>query len=123
MATQRKQEPAPVIPPDADPGVPPEAFAQIMANPPTKEQEAEWLEDIRRMRRDNLYLDSIKERILAERGDCWIAAYKEEVVAMADTWQELHDILDVSAVPKGKSVRRRFQRSPEPMILGLPQWR
>ena len=119
----RKQEPHSGIPLGADPGVPPEAFAQIMANPPNEEQEAEWLEDLRQSRRDDLYLSSIKEHVLAKHGDCWIAAYKEEVVAMADTWQELHDILDQGAVPRGKSVRRHFQRHPKPMILGLPQWR
>ena len=122
MATRKKRKADSGIPPDADPGVPPDVFARLMANPPTKEQQGQWLANLDQSRRDDLYLDGIKERILTEHGDCWIAAYKEEVVAVADTWQELHDLLDVSAVPKGKSVRRHFQKHPPPMIPGLRRW-
>ena len=46
-------------------------------------------ENMRQSRIDHLYFDSVKERVLAEHGDCWIAAYKGETVAMADTRQWL----------------------------------
>lgn len=120
MATQKKQRAG--IPSDADPGVPPEIFAQMMANPPTKEQEAQRLADLQQFHRDHKYLSSIRERVLTEHGDCWIAAYQEEVVAVADTWQTLHDQLEAGGVPKAKAARRHFLENPPHMIPGLRRW-
>lgn len=123
MTTTKRKATASNIPPDADPGVPPDVFAMLMANPPTEEEKAQWLENMRQSRSDDLYLDGIRERVLAEHGDCWIAAYKGEVVAMADTWQELYDMLDERGIPRGKATVHRFQKEPRPMIGRLPQWR
>ncbi len=121
-AMPRKQEAQPEIPPGADSGVPPDVFARLMANPPTGEQQAQWLADLKQSRRDGLYLNSIKDHILAEHGDCWIAAYGEEVVAIADTWQKLHNLLEAAGVPRDKPARRHFQKHPPHMIPGLRRW-
>ena len=123
MTTTKRKATASNIPPDADPGVPPDVFAMLMANPPTEEEKAQWLADMRQSRSDDLYLDGIRERILAEHGDCWVAAHKGEVVAMADTWQALYDILDERGSLRPKATVHRFQRNPRPMIGRLPQWR
>lgn len=95
----------------------------LMANPPTEEEKARWLENMRQSERDYLYLDGIRERILAEHGDCWIAAYKGEIVAQAATWQAIHDALDEQGIPLAKPAVQHFQRNPRPMIGRLPQWR
>lgn len=116
MTTTKRKSTASNIPPDADPGVPPDVFAMLMANPPTEEEKAQWLADMRQSRSDDLYLDGIRERVLAEHGDCWIAAYKGETVAMADTRQELYDMLDERGIPRGKAVVHRFQKEPRPLI-------
>lgn len=116
MTTTKRKATASNIPPDADPGVPPDVFAMLMANPPTEEEKAQWLADMRQSRSDDLYLDGIRERVLAERGDCWIAAYKGEVVATADTAPELYDLLDERGIPRGKAARQHFMRNPKPLI-------
>lgn len=116
MTTTKRKATASNIPPDADPGVPPDVFAMLMANPPTEEEKAQWLENMRQSRSDDLYLDGIRERVLAEHGDCWIAAYKGEVVARTDTAQELYDALDERGIPRNKATRRHFQRNPKPLI-------
>ena len=123
MTTTKRKATASNIPPDADPGVPPDVFAMLMANPPTEEEKAQWLENMRQSRLDHLYLDSVRERVLAEHGDCWIAAYKGEVVAMADTRRELYDLLDERGSLRAKAAVWHFQRNPRPMIGRLPQWR
>lgn len=123
MTTTKRKATASNIPPDADPGVPPEVHAMLMANPPTEEEKAQWLENMRQSRSDYLYLDGIRERVLAEHGDCWIAAYKGEVVAMADTAPELYDLLDERGIPRDKPAIWHFQRNPRPRIGRLPQWR
>ena len=123
MTTTKRKATTSAIPPDADPGVPPELHAMLMANPPTEEEKAQWLENMRQSERDRLYLDGIREQVLAEHGDCWIAAYKGEVVARTDTAQELYDALDEQGVPRDKAARRHFQRNPRPMIGRIPQWR
>ena len=123
MTTTKRKATASNIPPDADPGVPPDVFAMLMANPPTEEEKAQWLADMRQSRLDHLYLDSVRERVLAEHGDCWVAAYKGEVVAMADTRQELYDLLDERGSLRAKAAVWHFQRNPRPMIGRLPQWR
>lgn len=116
MTTAKRKAPASNIPPDADPGVPPDAYAMLMADPPTEEEKAQWLENMRQSNRDRLYLDSIREQVLAERGDCWIAAYKGEVVAQADTPQALYDSLDEQGIPRNKAARQHFMRNPKPLI-------
>lgn len=122
MTTAKRKAPASNIPPDADPGVPPDAFAMLMANPPTEEEKAQWLENMRQSNRDRLYLDSIREQVLAEHGDCWIAAYKGEVVARTDRWQDLYDSLEEQGL-SAKAAVWHFQRNPRPMIGRIPQWR
>lgn len=123
MTTTKRKAPASNIPPDADPGVPPEAYAMLMANPPTEEEKAQWLENMRQSNRDRLYLDSIREQVLAERGDCWIAAYKGEVVAQADTPQALYDSLDEQGLLRGKATVHHFQKEPRPIKPSCWQWR
>ncbi len=122
MTTTKRKPTASGVPPDADPGVPPDVHAMLMANPPTEEEKAQWLENMRRSDRDRRYLDGIREQVLAEHGDCWVAAYKSEVVAQADTWQALHDALDEQGL-SAKAVVRHFRSNPRPMIGRLPQWR
>ena len=121
MTTTKRKATASSIPPDADPGVPPDVHALLMANPPSEEEKAQWLENMRQSRRDDLYLDSIKERVLAEHGDCWIAAYKGEVVAQADTWQALYDSLDEQRLLRGRAAVRHFQKEPRP--IKTSRWR
>ena len=41
MTTTKRKATASNIPPDADPGVPPDVFAMLMANPPTEEEKAQ----------------------------------------------------------------------------------
>ena len=115
--TTTKRKPTPSgVPPDADPGVPPNVHAMLMANPPTEEEKAQWLENMRQSRRDDLYLDGIKAQVLAEHGDCWIAAYKGEVVGKADRWQDLYDSLEEQGLLGGKAAVRHFMRNPKPLI-------
>ena len=123
MTTTKRKPAASGVPPDADPGVPPDAHAMLMANPPTEEEKAQRLEDMRQSRRDDLYLDSIKEEVLAEHGDCWIAAYKGEVVGKADRWQDLYDSLEEQGLLGGKSTVHHFQKEPRPIKPSRWQWR
>ena len=82
MTTAKRKAPANNIPPDA--------FAMLTANPPTEEEKAQWMENMRQSNRDRLYFDSIREQVLAEHGDCWIAAFAPDWIpayaGMTTSW-------------------------------------